>query len=72
MVHEALPDAARELWNSCTSRTFSYGFESGHEHPVLDTTISSDLLLRIAKLGVDIGITVYPCPAKADRDSENG
>jgi len=57
---EALPDAARELWNGCTSRTFSYGFEGGCEFPALDTTITSDLLLRIAKLGADIGITVYP------------
>jgi len=58
---ESLPDAARAHWNSCTSRTFSYGFEGGRDHPALDTTITADLLLRIAGLGADIGITVYPC-----------
>jgi hypothetical protein len=57
---EALPEAERALWNGCISRTFSYGFESGREFPALDTTITSDLLLRIAKLGADIGITIYP------------
>ena len=58
---ESLPDAARELWNGCTSRTFSYGFEGGRDFPALDVTIPADLLVRIAELGADIGITVYPC-----------
>jgi hypothetical protein len=57
---ESLPDPARELWDGCTSRTFSYGFEGGCDFPALDTTIPTDLLLRIARLGADIGITVYP------------
>jgi hypothetical protein len=57
---EPLPYAARELWNGCTSRTFSYGFESGRDFPALDVTIPADLLVRIAKLAADIGITVYP------------
>ncbi|WP_315758177.1 hypothetical protein [Bradyrhizobium sp. SZCCHNRI2007] len=57
---ESLPDAARELWNGCTSRTFSYGFEGGSDFPALDVTIPADLLVRIAELDADIGITVYP------------
>jgi len=57
---ESLPQPARALWNDCTSRTFSYGFEGGREFPALETTISTDLLLRIATLGAAIGITVYP------------
>ncbi|WP_315813594.1 hypothetical protein [Bradyrhizobium sp. SZCCHNR2028] len=59
-VIEALPEPARALWDSCTSRTFSYGFEGGREFPALDTTIPADLVLRIAMLGAAIGITVYP------------
>lgn len=58
---EALPEAERTLWNGCMSRTFSYGFEGGRDFPALDTTITSELLLRIAELGAEIGITVYPC-----------
>lgn len=57
---ESFPEAARRLWDSCTSRTFSYGFEGGSDFPALDTTLTADLLLRMARLGVDIGITVYP------------
>ncbi|WP_316186509.1 MULTISPECIES: hypothetical protein [unclassified Bradyrhizobium] len=57
---ESLPQTPRELWDSCTSRTFSYGFEGGRDFPALDTTIPADLLLRIATLGAAIGITVYP------------
>jgi len=57
---EALPEAERALWNGCLSRTFSYGFRGGCDYPALDATLTADLLLRIAKLGADIGITVYP------------
>ncbi|GLH77688.1 hypothetical protein SSBR45G_25960 [Bradyrhizobium sp. SSBR45G] len=57
---ESLPSTATELWNGCTSRTFSYGFEGGCKFRALDTTIPADLLLRIARLGANIGITVYP------------
>jgi hypothetical protein len=57
---DALPDAAKKLWMACTSRTFSYGFDSGANHPALDTTISADLLRRIAAINADIEITVYP------------
>jgi hypothetical protein len=57
---DALPDAVMDLWKACTSRTFSYGFDSGANHPALDTTISADLLRRIAAINADIEITVYP------------
>ncbi|WP_316203432.1 hypothetical protein [Bradyrhizobium sp. SZCCHNS3051] len=59
-VIEALSAPAKALWNGCTSRTFSYGFEGGREFPALDTTIPADLLLRIATLGAAIDIAVYP------------
>jgi hypothetical protein len=59
-IIEALPDTVMNLWKACTSRTFSYGFDSGTVHPALDTTISADLLRRIAAIDADIEITVYP------------
>ena len=59
-IIDALPDTAMNLWKACTSRTFSYGFDSGADHPALDTTISADLLRRIAAIDADIEITVYP------------
>ena len=54
------PGQAWDAWNACTSRTFSYGFEGGSNSSAFDTTISADLLLQIAQVGADIGITVYP------------
>ena len=54
------PDAVRDVWNACTSRTFAYGFDGGSNSPALEATISADLLLQIARVGADIGITVYP------------
>jgi hypothetical protein len=57
-IIDEFPDAIRELWKECTSRTFSYGFEGEHDYPALDTTIPADLLLQIGRAGADIGITV--------------
>jgi hypothetical protein len=67
---ESFPDAARKLWDGCTSRTFSYGFEGGCDYPALDTTIATDLLLRIAGLRAEIAITVYPYRSDGDDRSE--
>ncbi|MGJ5133844.1 hypothetical protein [Bradyrhizobium oligotrophicum] len=67
---ESLPEPTRALWNGCTSRTFSYGFEGGRDFPALDVTIPADLLLRIAGLGADVGITVYPCQICGEDDPE--
>jgi len=68
---ESFSDAARELWDRCTSRTFSYRFEGGCKFPALDTTISVDLLRRIASVGADIGITVYPYRADDTADDKD-
>ena len=59
-VIEEFPDAVLDVWRGCTSRTFSYGFEGGRDFPALDTTITTDLLLRIGQVGANLGITVYP------------
>ena len=59
-IIEEFPDAVLDVWRGCTSRTFSYGFEGGRDFPALDTTITTDLLLRIGQVGANLGITVYP------------
>lgn len=59
-IIEGFPDAALAVWRGCTSRSFSYGFDGGSNSAALDMTIAADLLLRIAQIGADIGITVYP------------
>lgn len=59
-IIDQFPDAMLELWKSCISRTFDYGFEGGYNNPALETTIPADLLMQIGRIGADIGITVYP------------
>jgi hypothetical protein len=53
-------DAAWDVWRACASRTFSYGFHGGINSAAIDTTISADLLLQIAQVRADVGISVYP------------
>ena len=57
---DKLPDAPRDIWTNCTSRTFSYGFYGGRDHAALDTIITADLLLEMGRIGADMGLTVYP------------
>jgi hypothetical protein len=59
-IISGFPDDVRDVWEACTSRTFSYGFDGGCNSPALDTTISTDLLRQLARVGADIGMTVYP------------
>jgi hypothetical protein len=53
-------DEVWDIWKRCNSRTFSYGFDGGANSPALDTTISEDLLLQLARVHAGIAITVYP------------
>ena len=55
-----LPPALLGLWQQCTSRVFDYGFDGGLEHPPLHITLPSAALCRMAELGIDLRITVYP------------
>lgn len=55
-----LPIELAEVWNSCHSRVFDFGFEGGIEQPPLYTAISNALLREIAQLNVEIRITIYP------------
>jgi hypothetical protein len=54
------PDSVRDVWKACTSRSFAYGFDGGSNSPALEATIDARLLLQMARVGADIGITVYP------------
>lgn len=55
-----LPKELADLWHSCTSRLFDYGFDGGLESQPIRTTIRASSLAQIAHLGADIQITVYP------------
>jgi len=61
-IIDQFPDAMLQLWKSCTSRGFDYGFAGGNDRPALEAKIPADLLIQIGRIGADIGITVYPRP----------
>jgi len=56
----SLPADLAAIWNDCTSRVFDFGFDGGNEAAPYHTEISAALLEQIAKLGVEIRITIYP------------
>lgn len=71
---EGLSAELKKLWQSCKSRTFDYGFDGGLEENPLHTNISSDHLARMANLGIDLRITVYPFRAsevESDSSADN-
>ncbi len=55
-----LPPELLSLWRGCMSRVFDYGFDGGLEANPFKTILSSSQLGRIAALGADIRVTVYP------------
>jgi hypothetical protein len=58
-VIEALAEPLRAVWDSCTERDFSIGYDGGDEPPAFEQMLSSALLGRIAALGARLGITIY-------------
>lgn len=58
---ETLPPALRALWDQGRSRVFDYGFESGVAGTTAcESLLDADSLRRIAALGADLRIAVYP------------
>lgn len=57
---EGLQQVQENLWRSCSSRVFDYGFDGGLEENPIHTNIPADHLARMAKLGIKLRITVYP------------
>ena len=62
---EALQLVHADLWQSCSSRVFDFGFDGGLEQDAIHTNIPADYLARMAKLGIQLRITVYPYRANA-------
>ena len=65
-VLEALPDDLAAAFKRCKSRVFDYGFDGGLKSKPLSVNISASQLARIARLGAQVRITVYPHRPAAD------
>jgi hypothetical protein len=59
-ILEKLPTDLAKMFERCKSRVFDYGFDGGLESRSLAVSISNKHLSRIASLGIEIRVTVYP------------
>jgi hypothetical protein len=57
---EGLSQDQKNIWDSCRSRMFDYGFDGGLEENPLHTDICLEHLTRMARLGIEVRITIYP------------
>ena len=55
-----LPEPLRDLWHSCDSRTFDFGFRSGVAEGSYFADLSQEILQDIASLGASVRVTIYP------------
>ena len=68
-VIEALPPSLRAVWDSCTQRDFSIGYDGGDEPAAFEQMLSAALLGRMAARGARLGITIYAPENGADVDA---
>jgi hypothetical protein len=59
-VIEGLTGEARELWSRCELREFNIGYDSGHEPWAFNQGLTNDTLMRMARCGASLRITLYP------------
>ena len=57
---EALPTKLAGVWAATSSRILDYGFDGGLECPPIRMDLPAPLLARIAKLRLDLRVTIYP------------
>lgn len=57
---ELLDPDSRGLWAQCSTREFNLGYECGDTPWPFQQGVSSNILARMAKLGLSFRITLYP------------
>ena len=58
-IVEALEGEARTLWDGCSLRNFNVGYDCGQDPFDFHTRLDNATLLRVAKVGAGIEITLY-------------
>ena len=59
-VIENLSAKDRAAWKKCLSRNLDLGFQSGHGTKIGTAILSADTIGRLAKLNINIAVSVYP------------
>ncbi len=57
---EGLPEKAKAVWEACTKREFNLGFACGTAPSAFTSTLSLEVLKRIAEVGASVTVTLYP------------
>jgi len=57
---ESLGKKDRAVWKVCSLREFNIGYECGDEPWAFNDVLTNETLLRMAKLGASLRITLYP------------
>ena len=65
---ESLKGEHDETWKTSSKRELNVGYQCGEEPWFYENLISNDTLLRIAKVGADLRITLYRYGAPAIAD----
>ena len=61
---ESLPPHLRGLWDRCSARRLSYGFDGGIDGKPFSTVIDTTRVARIAAIGAEIELTLYAYSAE--------
>ena len=64
---EGLNEQERTIWDSCFSKVFDIGYESGTTPQNYSAEIRPDVIRRIAGIGASVVITIYPPFFKKER-----
>lgn len=59
-IIENLSSDSRRIWNNCEEKIFDIGFESGNTENSFNAKIEIETIKRIAEIGANIVITIYP------------
>ena len=62
---EELPEDVRRIWDGCCSRVMDVGYDSGTSGHSFRSEIRPATIQRVAAIGANIVITIYPVRAEA-------
>ncbi len=65
MLVENLAPQERDIWDSCFSKVFDIGYDTGVANQSFQSLIRPEVIERIVSIGAHIAITIYP-PASGD------
>jgi len=62
-VVQGLSEPGKQLWRSAFRRTFDIGYAAHSDAAVCSAAIKPETLRRVAQLGADLVVTIYPAEA---------